>query len=278
MRAIGGILAATILVMGLSACNRAPEPAAQIAPDPAAALAKWATVATDDIAENPELLPIAMSNGKTLFEANCASCHGADLKGIADQHTPNLTDDFWTYAGDDLDSGGVVHKASDVEKTIANGIRSHPRVSNPANQQEADAQNLPYKTLTDMPPIGPGLEYDLNDDEKADVVEFVMQISGRDHDMAKATRGKALFADKGGCYDCHGEEGDGDSALGSTNLQKPELYLYGSSREEILASMKSGSSGVSPAFADKLKPEEIKALSVYVFSQGGPGTLVINPR
>lgn len=249
MRAIGGILAATILVMGLSACNRAPEPAAQIAPDPAAALAKLAAVATDDIAENPELLPIAMSNGKTLFEANCASCHG-----------------------------GVVHKASDVEKTIANGIRSHPRVSNPANQQEADAQNLPYKTLTDMPPIGPGLEYDLNDDEKADVVEFVMQISGRDHDMAKATRGKALFADKGGCYDCHGEEGDGDSALGSTNLQKPELYLYGSSREEILASMKSGRSGVSPAFADKLKPEEIKALAVYVFSQGGPGTLVINPR
>lgn len=240
-------------------------------------LSKLATVATDDIAGNPELNAIAMSSGKTLYEANCASCHGADLRGIPDQHTPNLTDDFWIYAGDDLDSGGVVHKASDVEQTITNGIRSRPRVTNLANQQENDAQNLPNKTLTDMPPIGPGLEYDLTEDEMADVVEFVMQISGRDHDMAKALRGKDLFADKGGCYDCHGEAGDSDSALGSTNLQKPELYLYGSSREEILASMKSGRAGVSPTYAEKLKPEEIKPIAVYVFSQGGPGTLVLKP-
>jgi cytochrome c oxidase cbb3-type subunit 3 len=45
------------------------------------------------------------------------------------------------------------------------------------------------------------------------------------------------------------------------------LYLYGSDRASILESITKGRHGVMPAFEGALKPEEIKAVSVYVFSR-----------
>src|SRR5258707_3434130 len=49
-----------------------------------------------------------MSLGKKVYEKNCAMCHGADLKGIPDQHTPDLTDAEWRFSGDDLASVGML--------------------------------------------------------------------------------------------------------------------------------------------------------------------------
>ena len=84
---------------------------------------------------------------------------------------------------------------------------------------------------------------------------------------AKAARGEALFHDntKGNCSDCHGDDGTGIDTFGSSNLTKRNLYLYGSDRASILKSIIKGRRGVMPAFEDKLKPEEIKAVSVFVF-------------
>jgi cbb3-type cytochrome c oxidase subunit III len=259
--------------MMLAACNRAPTTATNPPPaDSSAALVPLASVATDDVAKTPEHLAIAMREGRTLYDAHCASCHGADLKGLPDKHTPDLTDDIWIYSGDDLDTGGIVHRASDVEKTILYGIRARPQVTNLGSQQANDAANLKYKNLAVMRPFGPDKEYALTEDEIADVAEYTLLLSGQQHDPAKAMRGQAIFADKGSCYDCHGQEGEGDQAIGSTNLQKPALYLYGSSREAILASLKQGRGGVMPGFEGVLKPDEIKAVAVYTFSQGGPGS------
>ena len=63
------------------------------------------------------------------------------------------------------------------------------------------------------------------------------------------------------------EEATGDLPLGSTNLTRKDLYLYGSDRASILESINRGRHGIMPAFEGKLKPEEIKAVSVYVFSR-----------
>lgn len=38
--------------------------------------------------------------GKTVFEANCNSCHGDDARGNAELGAPNLTDSHWIYGGD----------------------------------------------------------------------------------------------------------------------------------------------------------------------------------
>ncbi len=37
--------------------------------------------------------------GYTIFQENCASCHGADGKGMRDFGAPNLTDKIWLYGG-----------------------------------------------------------------------------------------------------------------------------------------------------------------------------------
>lgn len=38
--------------------------------------------------------------GKTIFEANCSSCHGENAKGNPEMGAPDLTDPFWIYGGD----------------------------------------------------------------------------------------------------------------------------------------------------------------------------------
>ncbi len=51
------------------------------------------------------------AQGKPLFEAICAGCHGLDGKGNKNIGAPDLTDDYWLY-GDD---------SATLQATIANG-------------------------------------------------------------------------------------------------------------------------------------------------------------
>jgi len=85
-------------------------------------------------------------------------------------------------------------------------------------------------------------------------------------------RGGQLFLDnaKGNCFDCHQEDATGNPALGSTNLTRKDLFLYGSDKASIVESITKGRRGVMPQFGDKLKPEELHAVAVYVFSQAAP--------
>src|SRR6185295_11858619 len=159
-----------VVLAMLSACNRAPEAAAGNA-----GAAPLASVATNDIAKNPEMLNVAMTAGKSLYDANCSACHGADLKGGGDKHTPDLTDNEWLYIGDDQDTGGVVHTAADVEKTVLLGIRAMPKVTNLGSQQENDAKNFQIKNLAVMPAMS-SPDYGLSDMEIADVAEYVLQL------------------------------------------------------------------------------------------------------
>jgi mono/diheme cytochrome c family protein len=225
-----------------------------------------ATPAANDIVKSIRMNGSAMLLGKKVYDKACASCHGADLKGAPGMHAPDLTDADWQYSGDDLASGGLVKFPSDVEWTVRYGIRSaHPN----ARGLEADmlAYNPKYRTEEDTKEFG-DTEY-LTADEIADVVEYVLEISGQPFDRAKAVRGAALFHDgmKGNCFDCHGEDGTGNAPIGSTNLTNKGLYLYGSDRASINESITRGRRGVMPAFEGTLKPEEIKAVSVYVFSR-----------
>src|SRR6266403_4076 len=123
--------------------------------------------------------------GRSVYDKSCASCHGADLKGVADQHTPDLTDDEWRLSGDDYQSGGVAKFPSDVEWTVRYGIRSgHPN----ARGLEADmvALDPQYRNKEDIEEFG-NTRF-LTSDEIADVAEYVLQISGQDADAAKAAR------------------------------------------------------------------------------------------
>jgi cbb3-type cytochrome c oxidase subunit III len=225
-----------------------------------------ASVAVNDIVKSIRMNGTAMVLGRKVYDKACAACHGADLKGIPDRHTPDLTDSEWQYSGDDLPSGGLVKFPSDVEWTVRYGIRSgHPN----GRGEEADmlAYDPKYRSAEDTKEFG-DKEF-LTPEEIQDVVEYVLELSGQQSDATKAERGNVLFHDgaKGNCYDCHTDEGTGNPALGSTNLAQKRLYLYGADRASILESITRGRHGVMPAFEGTLKPEEIKAVSVYVFSR-----------
>jgi cytochrome c oxidase cbb3-type subunit 3 len=230
-----------------------------------------ASIPTNDIVKSLRLNKTAMVLGRTVYEKNCASCHGADLKGVPGQHVPDLTDAEWRFSGDDFASGGVTKFPSDVEWTVRYGIRSGHE-----NARGAEVNMLAYdpkfRTEEDTKDFG-DTEF-LNAAEISDVVEFVLQLSRQRFDRAKAARGKTLFYDnaKGNCVDCHNIDGTGIDTFGSTNLTKPNLYLYGADRESINESLTKGRHGKMPAFQDVLKPEEIKAVSIFTFSHAAaPG-------
>jgi cbb3-type cytochrome c oxidase subunit III len=223
------------------------------------------SIPVNDIFRSLRLTGGAMSLGKKVYARNCAGCHGADLKGIPDQHAPDLTDAEWRFSGDDLASGGNVKFPSDVEWTVRYGIRA----DNPNSRGlEADmlAFDPKYRTEDDTKEFGS--KAFLTPDEIEDVVEYVLKIGGQNADAARAARGAVLFQDgtKGNCFDCHGVDGTGYDPIGSTNLTRPDLYLWGSDRASIHESIVKGRRGFMPAFDGTLKPEEIKAVSVFVFS------------
>ena len=96
-----------------------------------------------------------------------------------------------------------------------------------------------------------------------DLAQFVLGFSGRASDAAAVARGRALFAGQGGCYDCHGADGSGDAAIGAPSL-RDATWLYGGSPAAISTSIAYGRAGVSPAFAGRLDPADIRAVAFYV--------------
>jgi cytochrome c oxidase cbb3-type subunit III len=223
-----------------------------------------ASYSVNRIARSLRLNRQAMVLGKAVYAEHCAACHGADLKGLPDQHTPDLTDADWRFSGDDLDTGGLKKYPSDVEWTVRYGIRSGHE-----NARGAEVNMLAYypefRTKEDTEDFG--ADKFLTDEEIDEVVEYVLQISGQQADPAKAARGDTLFHDnaKGNCFDCHDNGGTGIDTFGSTNLTNRKLYLWGSDRSSIRESIIKGRRGVMPAFDDKLTPEELKAVPVFVF-------------
>jgi cytochrome c oxidase cbb3-type subunit 3 len=232
--------------------------------DGAALAAQLAATPTDAVANSPKLLKFALKRGHEVYEANCASCHGADMKSIAEQHTPDMTDKFWLYGGADIDTFKIA--PSDIETTVRVGIH--------------DLGNAKTRNLADMPPFGeagraglPQKELDelaeegrpvLTNDEIEDLSSFVLEVSHQPTDETSAGRGKALYRGTAGCWDCHTHDFQGDGSIGSANLTRPETWLYGTSRDKIFETIAMGRNGVSPAFEGKLSPEDIKAVALYI--------------
>lgn len=271
-----------LIAVGAASCNQTeptanappPEPVAE-APAPQgigttnygeylARPEELAAVGTNEIVRSSRLYSSAIAVGREVYAKSCASCHGADLKGSKEQHAPDLSDPDWTFAGDDLDTGGLTKFPSDVEWTVRYGVRTD-HVNTRGLYADMVAYDPKFRTEKDAAAYGKGPL--LIPPDIADVVEYVLKISGQEFDAAKAARGDTLFHNEGACFDCHGGDGEGNPALGSANLTNKGIYLYGSDRESILTSIVQGRRSTMPAFNDILKPEEIKAVSVFVHSR-----------
>jgi len=95
------------------------------------------------------------------------------------------------------------------------------------------------------------------------MVLFVFAILVTAPVLADGPDGKALFASK--CAMCHGADGVAKSmAKGSGNFNDP-AWQSKASLETIEKTIAEGK-GKMTKFAEKLKPEEIKAVAAYVKS------------
>lgn len=167
--------------------------------------------------------PDALKMGFRLFSNNCAVCHGAD--GGGNPGFPNLTDKDWLY-------GGTTEK---IHETIVGGRKAA------------------------MPAWGSIL----GEEGVVDVSEYVLQLSGNEHDAAKAEAGAKLFATN--CVACHGADGKGNQLVGAPNLAD-KTWLYGGEPATIRQTVRDGRNGVMPAQQELLKEDRIHLLAAYVYS------------
>ena len=219
---------------GLLGYSTRAEVAQQIAEAEAANAELETQLASADlttISENEALNNYAVQGGAAVFKANCSQCHGSGGAGVQASGYPNLLDDAWLWGG------GI----EDIAFTVADGIR---------NEQSPDAR------WSQMPAFG--RDEILSEQEIAQVVNYVLQISGQDHDAASAAEGEAIYLDQ--CSGCHLDDGSGDPSQGAPNLTDA-IWLYGGDAETLTVTISDSRFGLSAS--------EVNAGAAYVPQLGG---------
>ncbi len=194
----------------------------------------------DQAVSDPALLNFAMGRAPALFSRHCAGCHGGDMRGNRTLGAPDLADAVWLFGLGEL---------PEIENTLDYGIRSgHPKSHN----------------ITDMP--GLGRIGQLSAAEIRDVVEYVYAYSHTDANPDAVRRGRALFMDKGSCYDCHAQDGTGNVDYGSPDLTGHSGWLYGGDRQTLFQSVYDGRHGLCPAWITKLNAAQIRELAIFLYT------------
>jgi mono/diheme cytochrome c family protein len=176
-----------------------------------------ASVRVNDIARSLRMNGEAVSPGRKAYATNCAGRHGAEL---------NPTDGELRFSGNDLPSGRNVKFPSYGEWTVRYGIRSDDPGSRGMEADEV-AFDAKFRTEDDTREFGD--KAFLAPEEVEDVLEYVLKSSSRPADVVRAARVDVLFHDggKGNCFDCHRLDGTGSDPIGSTNLTRLQLHLWG---------------------------------------------------
>lgn len=173
------------------------------------------------------------------FGTWCAACHQVGGAGVLGQY-PNLRNDHWKW-------GGTVDQ---IEQTIREG-------------------RLGYM---------PGYRETLTSDQLNEVAAYVLSLNDYDVDSDMVDAGERIFTGmEGGCFQCHGAEGEGLASQGAPNLTNNLWGLIDvpgadsdSERLRLVSNfVRDGIQREMPAFADRLSDDEIKMLTAYVHSLGG---------
>ena len=169
----------------------------------------------------------AMAIGERLFVNNCSGCHGSDARG--NKGFPNLTDNDWLYGG----------SPETIVETITRGRHGM----------------MPSMAAA----VGGAKDID-------NVANYVLSLSGGEHDAAAAAAGQPKFVV---CAGCHGIDGKGNQAIGAPNLTD-NVWLHGYGKGAIIAMINGGKSNTMPAQESRLTPEQIHVVGAYVWSLSNP--------
>jgi cytochrome c oxidase cbb3-type subunit 3 len=200
----------------------------------------------DRLAANPKLAPALRDRGRHVFLDHCAACHGADGRGDRAGGVPDLTDHDFLYGQG---------RPSEIEQIVLHGIRSGD--SKGWRLAVMPAYGTPRPSATEaIKPLSPAM---INN-----IIQFLRARAGLPHDVAAAALGKPVFKGSGACWDCHGPDGYGDSAIGAPDLVD-RIWLYGDgSPVWIFRSISKGRHGRCPAFAHRLDPVSVRSVALYV--------------
>ncbi len=165
----------------------------------------------------------AMKIGQSLFGNNCEQCHG--VAGLGNKGFPNLQDDDWIWGG----------SAKAIEQTVLHGRTA----------------------------AMPAWKATIGEEGVKAVTEYVISLSGRDHDQALAEKGKQTYNTM--CIGCHGADAKGNTMLGAVNLTD-DIWLYGGSREDIHETIANGRNGKMPAWGKVLGKDKAHLVTAYVIS------------
>ncbi len=224
-------------VLGYSTRQRIEVTMGEAAQSMAGTRQRIASSSLAEINKSPDLLEFAIAGGRSAFAVNCSQCHGSDAAGRPG--FPNLNDDDWLWGG----------TLDDIYFTIKHGVR---------NGADADAR------VMEMPRfLADGV---LTAAQIGDIADYVLSLSGAEHDAAAAARGQPLFAQN--CAACHGAQGQGNPQAGAPRLTD-KIWLYGGDRATIIRTISYSRGGVMPNWGARLDDETIKELAVYVHSLGG---------
>lgn len=198
------------------------------------------------IDQHPELVRYALSVAPAIYQAHCATCHGADMKGETKIGAPALIDKkTWLY-GD----GSV----AEIERTILYGIRSG---------------NGESHNVTEMTAFG--ITGQLTPDEISDAVQYLLELNSRPYDQEAADAGQNLFFGKAACFDCHGMDGRGDPNYGAPNLTI-NVWNNGGTEQDLYHSIYYGVHHICPAWFNKLTLGQIRALAVMLHTLSKPAS------
>lgn len=190
----------------------------------------------DEITADQALMARVKEMGHQLFGDNCAACHGRDGKGNAGY--PNLTDGDWLWGDGSPEA---------IAETMRVGINSRHDESR----------------ISQMPAFG--REQMLTGQEVREAASYVYSLTHPDYStvasLPRIEAGQEVYA--ANCAACHGDDGTGDPDAGIPNLVD-EHWIYGGDLETIIASIHGGRQGHMPTWDERLAPEEIKVLALYV--------------
>ena len=196
---------------------------------------QFAQKSLQEIVQDDRLLQFARAGGEVIFAENCAACHGTG--GVGRPGYPVLVDDEWIWGG----------KLDDVHTTVTYGIRN----ANADSRQSA------------MPAFG--ADGVLTPQEIAAVADHVLSLSGSGPANAEGAR---IYAEN--CNVCHGDVGEGIADVGAPALNNP-IWLFGGSRDALIAQITRPRQGVMPAWTGRLDDVQIKQVAVYVHTVLGGG-------
>jgi cytochrome c oxidase cbb3-type subunit 3 len=191
------------------------------------------------VAADPALVRFATTQARPLYAEHCAACHGPDMRGNPALGAPNLTDSVWLYG-----EGRIF----DIERTLLYGIRSG----------EDKAHNE-----TDMPSFG--VRGILSAAQIGNLVQYMLQLSGRPYAAEAANEGRALYAGAGNCGDCHGPDARGNSDYGAPDLTR-NVWNSGGDPQSLYTTIYFGQHRIMPAWGGSLSLEQIRALATYVYA------------